>query len=492
MSLAAFTFTDRVRPIVEVGLGDTRIPIGSAKWDSARWDDPGAVWAGVDPTWVDITCDTARARCQYGRDHSTDRYVAGAATIVVDNASGWADPNASSDPFALTMRPGRSIRMGVEHVGYGTRWLFRGFVDAVIPTYDPSYADAVQLDCIDALGEVNRTKLVPLDVAAYGGETVTARVARILDLAGWDPTKRDLSPTGTTLIADTLGGQVADLLSRAADSGAGALFGDLDANIVYRNRDWQTYEPGAPLDGTIGNVDPGTGGYWTATTPRVDGYLAPQIATGGSSSLTDPRGRAWTVDQADAIVGGIREIPPQWVEPTGDVCPVAWQRPFARSDMATRVIMGRDAATAVQVDDLAGQVLYGVEPFEQTDLLTESDETLLMMANRILRTRSATTAPRVRAVTLHAATADNVADLMSTVDVWKPSRYRCRLAYPRGTVFDAEHFATGAVHEMTPGEWVLNLSLDLAAPWLATGGRWDQSSWDQALWAMATELGVLA
>lgn len=505
MTLAAFTWTNRVRPVVELGVGDLRVPVGSAKWDTARWDNAAAVWAGVDPTWVDITCECYTARCSYGRDHANDRFTAGVASIYANNASGWADPDVSEDPAALTMRPGRAIRFGIVHINYGTRWLFRGFIDKITPTYLPEEeADSVLIDCIDALGEVNRAVLKPIAVAAHAGETASARIGRILDLAQWEPTKRDVLPSSTTLIATDDGGQVADLLSRTADSAGGSVFGDLNANIAFRNRDWQTYVPGTPPDGIIGNVDPGIPGYFVPWQPAQPAYLDPSITTGGTETITDQRGRVWTVDQAGAIVRAKPETPGYWVEGVpGDVCPVSWQRPFDRADLATRVIMGRDEATAVVVNDPVGQTLYGIEPFVQVDLQTERDDMLLYLANRVLKVRSFETAPRVRSVEIDGRTAVNAIDLMTTVDIWKPSRYRCRLEQPRGEVFDAEHFATGAVHELGADYWTLSLSLDLAAPWAAAGGHWDSAAWDQATWdasaalleelaALRAEIGALA
>lgn len=418
-----FAFTDRCRPIVEVGIGDARIASSGGLWDTARWDTAGAVWSGVEPSWVDVTCDVVAFRCEYGRRRTTDRFVPGVATVVVDNQTGWADPNVTVDPFTLNMRPGRAIRMGVVHEELGTCWLFRGFIDGMTPTYSPIEADTVELACIDALGEVNRAKLPPLAAPAYEGDTVDARITRLLDLAKWPTTKRDLQPTGDALIAHALGGQLADLLGQAADSGGGAVFGDLEARVAYRPRDWQTYVPGTPVDGTIGNVEP------------------------------------------------------------TDVCPVRWERPFNRADLTTRVLIGRDVETAQVLEDLPAQVRYGIEPFERTDLLTASDAGITQLGRRILRTRSAATAPRVRSVTLDARTSDDAMDLMSTVDVYQPSRYRCRLQYPRGEVFDVEHFATGVAHEVTTEAWSLDLNLDLAEPYAAVGGRWDGAMWDQALWA---------
>jgi hypothetical protein len=139
----------------------------------------------------------------------------------------------------------------------------------------------------------------------------------------------------------------------------------------------------------------------------------------------------------------------------------------------------------VVLDDVEGQVLYGIEPFERTDLLTETYERLELLARRILRTRSAASAPRVRSVSINARTDDAALDLMATVDVYLPSRYRCRLELERGLVFDEEYFATGVVFEVTPSSWTLELNLDSAAPFEAPGGRWDGTYWDQAVWADA-------
>lgn len=425
MSLAAFTFTTRAHPFVEVGIGDSRAPGAAASWDVQHWDAPDALWSGVEPSWLDVTCDARSFRCEYGRARTTDRFVPGVASVIVDNTSGWADPRGDVMPGVLTMRPGRSIRMGIDHEVHGRRVLFRGFVDAMVPTYAPTGADTVELACLDALGEVNRAKLVPEETPTGAGDTSDVRIARILDLIAWPPSKRDLDPSSLDLIADELGGQVADLLGQAAESGGGSVFGDYDANVAYRGRDWQTYAPDVPVDGTIGNVGP------------------------------------------------------------DDVCPIGWERPFARADIATRVIIGRDPETAQVLDDLDAQALYGIEPFERTDLLTAADATITLLGERILVTRAADTAPRVRSVSLDGRTASNVIDLMTTVDVYRPSRYRCRLRYPRGDVFDEQMFATGVSHDVTPSSWTLELNLDAAAPYAAPGGRWDGARWDRAVWAVA-------
>lgn len=142
-----------------------------------------------------------------------------------------------------------------------------------------------------------------------------------------------------------------------------------------------------------------------------------------------------------------------------------------------------DEPAYVILDDLEGQRLYGIEPYERTDLLTQFVSTLELLARRFLNARHHSTSPRVRSVSLDASTADNVLDLMSTVDVFDPSRYRCRLEYERGTVFDEEYFATGVSYEVTPAGWTLELNLDSAAPFAVIGERWDSAHWDVTRWA---------
>ena len=139
----------------------------------------------------------------------------------------------------------------------------------------------------------------------------------------------------------------------------------------------------------------------------------------------------------------------------------------------------------VILDDLEGQRLYGIEPFERTDLLTERYDQLVLLARRILNARHHTTSPRVRSVSLDARTADNALDLMATVDVYDPSRYRCRLEYARGLVFDEEYFATGVAHEVTRTGWTMELNLDSAAPYAVPGGTWDGAYWDTERWSDA-------
>jgi hypothetical protein len=424
-----FLFTNRCRPIAQIGVADSRIETIATIWDGANWDDVTSWWVGTEPLWEDMACEAFSFECEYGRMRTTDRYMPGTAMLQVRNASGWADPIHSEDPNLTTnMRPGRPIRVGIEHKVYGRRWLFRGFIDSVTPTYDPEDYEVVQLDCIDALGEVNRVKFAGF-TNQWPQENAQARIIRILNQAQWPSAKRSLDANTWLMIASDQNGQVADHLAQTAESVGGVVFGDTEGNVCFRTRDWQVFGPTRPVDGTIGNVE------------------------------------------------------------VTDICPGAWVRPFARADISTRIIAGRDAETAYVLDDVPNQVQYGIEPFDRTKLLTASDTAIQDLAATWLKNRSASTSPRVRSVELDARMSDPVLDLMFSVDVFVPSRYRCRLLIERGLVFDDEYFATGVTHSWDANHWELDLKLDRAAPYEAPEAKWDDNlGWDEDVWVALNPL----
>lgn len=105
MTLTRFEFTNRVRPVMEVGIGSTVIDEGAGIWDVSLWDAPTSTWNGDEPLWRDVSCDGIDAHIELGRGRVTDPFPVGTADITVDNHSGWADP---------------SIDMGDSSVGWFT------------------------------------------------------------------------------------------------------------------------------------------------------------------------------------------------------------------------------------------------------------------------------------------------------------------------------------------------------------------------------------
>jgi hypothetical protein len=417
----------RVTPWAELGLGDTRVPAGSARWDVSRWDDPAAAWAGTEPSWLDVACEVITGTSKAGRNRVIERFTVGSAAVTLRNVDGWADlAGPPIPPAALPLRPGRQFRFGVDTPS-GRHVLHRGYIDDARPQYVPSGTDVVECQTIDALGEVGRMMLDAVDPAVGAGDTASGRTHRLLDAAGWPAGYRDVHATSIVVQPTTYGGRMVDLLGVTADSAAGSVFGDLAGRVAFRPRDWQTYVPDAPPAAIVGNVGP------------------------------------------------------------GDVCPQSWEMSFRRADVAGMVRLGRPDGTGVTVtapyDTLAA---IGPEPFERTDLITVDDDDLTTLANRYLTTRGIDTMPRVEAVTL-AAWNDpgdgSVVELMATARPETPTRIRCRLAESGRIVFDRDMFVTDVTHDIDEaGHWTCRLGLDVAAPFAAAGGRWDGAYWDRSTW----------
>lgn len=459
MTLTRFEFTDRVSPVMEVGIGSTVIDEGTGIWDVSLWDAAGSTWNGDDPLWRDVSCDVIDAHIELGRGRITDSFPVGTADITADNLSGWADPSIGTGDSPLQMRPGRGIRVGVNHVTFGTRWLFRGFIDAIEPVDDPADWATVRLRCIDAFGEAGRAKLTS-SVETGASEVAHTRFARILNTIQWPSTKRDISTSAIQpLYAAELDGQVVDLLRQTADSAGGWAFGDLDGNVVLRHRDWLLHEIGDPADATIGNM----------------GGLTTELLLESGDDLL--------LEQGDQML----------LEDEGvDVCPGRWERSFDRADITTRVILDRDLPAdtgpfdPIVANDLDAQVLYGIEPFERSDLWTRDNTDLAQIAYRIIGTRAASVSmPRIKGVTVDAGTSVAAVDLLSTLSVYTPSRYRGRLQTARGTIFDDNYFAVGVTHDLSAEAWTADISLDLATPFELLDPVdyvWDTALWDRSLW----------
>jgi hypothetical protein len=420
----------RVTPWCQLGLGDTRQPVGQAVWDRSHWDAATATWAGTEPTWLDRSCEVVDAHTARGRDRMIDRFAPATSDVTLRNDDGWADlMPAPHPPATLPLRPGRQLRWGVD-TPTGRHLLYRGYIDEAVPIYQPFGTDVVTCNVVDAFTEAGRAQLAELTAAVGDAETADVRMARLLDLVGWPPTYRSIDRTSIALQATTLGAAAVDLMGEAAESAAGSVFGDLAGRVCFRGRDWQTYVPGSPPAATVGNVE------------------------------------------------------------ESDVCPSTWELSFRRRDVAAYARMGRADGVFVVATDPEAATVIGPEPFVRDDLTTYAPSVLDTLAARVLATRGLATMPRIEAVTLDAARDPgdgSTVELMATAGPEVPTRIRCRLQTHAGrAVFDVEMFVTGVEHSINDtGRWGCRLTLDQAAPYAADGGRWDRARWDRATWTEA-------
>ena len=369
-----------------------------------------STWNGEEPYWVDVTCYGIEIETYVGRDRAVDQWEVGTATIVLDNDTGWADypPTVDPNPFDLTVRPGRQIRVAV--VGRRRRaGRCCGVAGSTRPTpaSTPSTATSSPSNASTPKARSAVSTSPPSIRRSAPANRSTPACDRICDGAGWSAYWRNFDDAGITVVGTTLGGQAADLLNRAADSGGGSLFGDVDAKLRYRNRDWQLW-PADELEDADdrqrvprllrrGHVDGGSARLRPVLRP--DRHRRRHRGPAGSGlydAVTDLDMR-----RGSAGLGAVR-VRHEFI---ADVCPTNWEMTFAREDITTRVLIGRpDMDTPIVLDDDDGQELYGVETVDLTDLETAFDVEMTSIGNRLLVTRGHTTMPRIAAVTLNAAT----------------------------------------------------------------------------------------
>jgi hypothetical protein len=492
--IASIAGLPRVQPVLELGIGDSRTQDIAALWDVDQWDNASAQWSGVEPFWIDTTCYGHQIETFTGHERASEVWEVGRATILLDNRNGWADYPPTTQgyyDYPLRVRPGVSVRVGVlvDGVYHG---LWRGFIDASNPGYHPELGETVQLECIDAKGESGRGDVAKVEPAVGASEYVHQRIGRVLDLQYWPPEWRALEAAGIRLVATELGQPAIDAINRASDSGGGSVFGDINGKVCYRNYGWLDWSPDEPPDGSIGNVQGPI--YDIAEVALVEEPPGSGLYVFPPGTVEDPAGSGLYAvpgqDEDPEGSGLYRVVAYQQTVP-GDICPVDWELSFARADFSNRVIVGRSDMTQPLVyDDVPDRAAFGVEPFTITDLQTELTGEMTALAQRILRARNFALAPRIIAVTLDAATADNAVDLMAKVDPRNPSRVLCRHRADDGRIiFNKQCIVTGIRHLLTPTSWQARLTLDDASPW-AIGvkeAEWDVDQWDQDQWAKVPE-----
>jgi hypothetical protein len=503
-----------VRPFVEIAVGSSYTDAAAGQWDVDLWDDPGATWAGDQPMWLDVTCNVMDVTTRAGRERVIDKWEVGTATVTCNNADGWADfptsiADLADDDTLLSIRPGRPIRIGVQVYGREATTLWAGYIDAANPSYSPDEVDTMTFECVDAKGDAGRVDLAKLAAPAGASETVSARVNRILTAGGWPTYRRVIDGSGVALKATSLGGKTIDLLDRAAESTGGAVYGDLGADgrdpaVVFRARDWIDYPASSPPAGTIGNAGyQGAPGSWTgpdldedpdgsslydpapaAIDEDPDGSGLYQVTTPGYAAIEDPAGTGLYL----IATGYIDAVPP-------DTCPNSWELSFARADITTVALIGRQGETEHVYTDVQGKALFGVEPWTRRDNETDVQADMDWLGARILAARSWKGMPRVAAVTVTAdARHPETVATLCAASPYTPARFRCQHVKPGSgdVLFNRIMFVAGVEHSLTPDQWQARIALDDAAPFLIGGAQpalWDQvdvALWDAATWANPT------
>lgn len=336
----------------------------------------------------------------------------------------------SNVPVPILLEPGVRVRIGVDHQVHGPRWFFHGYVDAIVPTYDPTRRPVSQIQCIDSFGEVGRLPIG--DIGGRQPEEAWERVTRLLDEAAWPVGLRAVGDDATLMDnSSTSPDRAVEMLTQTAESCGGAIYGDpATGQVVFRGRDWQGWDPDLPPDGHISN----------GTAPP--GALA--------------------------------------------ACPVSWERSWKREDMTTRATLKPAAGDEQLFTDVDAENRFGVEPYERNLVCTEA-RIVGILGRRQLKLRGPGVFPRVAAVLLDAGTGDGPIDVMTLSTFTGPSRYRCGLYRSdiAATVFDRQYLVTGVRHTISRDVWQCRLALDAADVFATRAARWGRGHWGVGRWGRA-------
>ena len=143
----------------------------------------------INGSWVTVTqTDVREISIKRGRSRADQKNDPGAATIVLDNVSGYYDPEytGSSSPYVVSGV--NQLKAGVQckiiatwsSTGYT---LFVGYLET--NTVDQGFFPTATMVFTDGIALLSKMYAQSLSAPSYSGETTSTRVGRMLTYANW-------------------------------------------------------------------------------------------------------------------------------------------------------------------------------------------------------------------------------------------------------------------------------------------------------------------
>lgn len=176
--------------------------------------------------WVEIGNYADIISIRRGRQRQLEQYRAGTLYTGLDNADRRFDPTWTTGPYSeggvSNITTDRAVRViltnnGVDYPRY------YGFADDFSPDYEYPEGGRASISATDAFKIF--TIINPSEQSPVGaGDTTGQRINRILDVAGWSSTARDIDTGNATHSSTTLAQPIATQMRLAADSERGDLY----------------------------------------------------------------------------------------------------------------------------------------------------------------------------------------------------------------------------------------------------------------------------
>ena len=143
----------------------------------------------INGSWVTVTqTDVREISIKRGRSRADQKNDPGAATIVLDNVSGYYDPEytGSSSPYVVSgvnqLKAG--VQCNIVATWSSTAYtLFVGYLET--NTVDQGFFPTATMVFTDGIALLSKMYAQSLSAPSYSGETTSTRVGRMLTYANW-------------------------------------------------------------------------------------------------------------------------------------------------------------------------------------------------------------------------------------------------------------------------------------------------------------------
>lgn len=303
---------------------------------------------------TDISAYVLECTIRRGRTRADERYLAGEAVLLLDNADGRFHNRNTASPYYPNLKPGRRLRVRATY--NATTY---NLIHALLVEIDAVARDRVQMVCQDVLGYLRDVKVSASLLENVLTGTV---VAAYLDEVGIDASERNLDVGQTTIQYTTVSGSLSNVLGKVSDAEQGRIYVAKDGRVRFEDRHWrlanaqtsvwtlQDQNPIADMESPVG---------WETLVNRVVVVAHPvEVKTTGT---------LWTAQTVVSVpAGASREVWAQYSDSdTGQAC--------VGKDLVTPVA-GTDYVANSAEDgtgtDLTGQVSVTVSAFTDTAKIT--------------------------------------------------------------------------------------------------------------------------
>jgi len=185
---------------------------------------------------VDLTPNVLSIKIQRGRGIIQDTYLAGTATIRVNDPDSYFNPQNTASPYYGYLTPLRKLRVSAT-TATSSKFLFSGYVTEYRYTYPTNEETGfVDLYCVDAFRLFQLASISTVTGATAGQDTGT-RINKILDTMSFPSNMRSID-TGQSLCQADPGGARSglDCLKNAEFSEQGAFYINGSGTAVFKSR----------------------------------------------------------------------------------------------------------------------------------------------------------------------------------------------------------------------------------------------------------------